>query len=56
MFMGHRVMIRMGLKGLSTQDERHESENEQKRARTSDISDVSETSNSRYISDISEKF
>ena len=52
MFMVHRVMIRMGLKGLSTQDERHE----QKRARTSDISDVSKTSNSRYISDISKKF
>ena len=36
------------------QDERHESENERKRARTSDISDVSKDSNSRYISDISE--
>ena len=48
MFMVHRVMIKMGLKGLSTLDERHESENEQKRARTSDIRDIS---NSRYISD-----
>ena len=48
MFMVHRVMIGMGLKGLLTLDERHESENEQKRARTSDIRDIS---NSRYISD-----
>ena len=51
MFMVHRVMIKMGLKGLSTLDELHESENEQKRARTSDISDIRDISNSRYISD-----
>ena len=51
MFMVHRVMIKMGLKGLSTLDEQHESENEQKRARTSDISDIRDISNSRYISD-----
>ena len=51
MFMAHRVMIRMGVKGRSTEDERHE----QKRARTSGISDISDVSNSRYISDISEE-
>ena len=56
MFMVHRVMIRMGLKGLLTQDMSDMSENEQERAKTSYISDVSETGNSRYISDINEKF